>query len=189
MVSAVSFHTGAMKANLLGAAALVIGASALSSCAEQRVIPSSAPTPTYTPAPRPTPQQPAPPTAATWADLPATPGDWRWSMEGGQSVARFAGARLVLRCDPTSHTLRIERSEPGAPLSGATMLTLRTQTLTRALTAVPQAGVLVANVGARDPLLDAMAFSRGRFAVEGGNLPTLRVPSWTEVSRVVEDCR
>jgi hypothetical protein len=69
------------------------------------------------------------------------------------------------------------------------MLTVRTQTQTRALSAVPQAGALVASVSARDPLLDAMAFSRGRFAIEGGNLPPLRIPSWTEVSRVVEDCR
>jgi hypothetical protein len=34
-----------------------------------------------------------------------------------------------------------------------------------------------------------MAFSRGRFAIETAGLPTLYVPSWPEVSRVVEDCR
>lgn len=145
-----------------------------------------APRPSYQPAPRPA-YQPAPSTA--WADLPATPGDWRWSQEGGQSVARFASGRLVLRCDLATRSVRIERSEPGAPAAGSATLTLRTQTQTRALSAVPQAGALAASLGARDPLLDAMAFSRGRFAVEGGGMPALLVPSWTEVSRVIEDCR
>jgi hypothetical protein len=42
---------------------------------------------------------------------------------------------------------------------------------------------------ARDPLLDAIAFSRGRFAVAVPGEPTLYVPSWTEISRVIEDCR
>ena len=42
---------------------------------------------------------------------------------------------------------------------------------------------------ARDPLLDAMAFSKGRFALEVAGLPTLYVPSYPEVTRVIEDCR
>lgn len=40
-----------------------------------------------------------------------------------------------------------------------------------------------------DPLLDAMALSKGRFAVEVQGLPPLYLPSWAEVSRVIEDCR
>ena len=183
-MSAVSFHTRAMKANLLGATAVLIGAFALSACAE-RVIPPSAPATTPPPRAEPRPV----PTATAWADLPATPGDWRWSMQGGESVARFAGNRLVMRCEPGIHAIHIERSEPGGSPVAATPLIIRTQTMTRSLSAVPQAGVLVATLGARDPLLDAMAFSRGRFAVEASGLPQLRVPSWTEVSRVIEDCR
>ena len=46
-----------------------------------------------------------------------------------------------------------------------------------------------ASVPARDPLLDAMAFSRGRFAVEVSGGPTLVVPAYPEVTRVIEDCR
>jgi hypothetical protein len=183
-----------MKANLLGASALLLASFTLGACAEQRMIPAPntapapAPRPAYRPAPRPA-YQPAPPPATAWADLPATPGDWRWSQEGGQSVARFAGGRLTLRCDVATRSVRIERSEPGAVPSGPATLTLRTQTQSRALSAVPQAGALAVSLGARDPLLDAMAFSRGRFAVEGGGMPALRVPSWAEVSRVIEDCR
>jgi len=123
-----------------------------------------------------------------WADLPATPGDWRWTMESGQSVARFAGGRLALRCDPAARSVLIERNEAGAPMSGST-LTIRTQTLTRAFTASRQAGTLSVSLPSPDPLLDAMAFSRGRFAVEAPGVPALLIPSWTEVSRVIEDCR
>ena len=40
----------------------------------------------------------------------------------------------------------------------------------------------------RDALLDAMAFSRGRFIVEQAGAPTLVIPAWAEVPRVTEDC-
>ena len=58
------------------------------------------------------------------------------------------------------------------------------------LEATPQAvGTIGLSLDARDPLLDAMIFSRGRFAVEAGALPTLYLPSWPEMGKVVEDCR
>ena len=60
------------------------------------------------------------------------------------------------------------------------------------LSAQPQAGtvpMVVAALPARDPLLDAIAFSRGRFAVEVAGLQTLYLPSWPEITRVIEDCR
>jgi len=44
-------------------------------------------------------------------------------------------------------------------------------------------------LSARDPLLDAIAFSRGRFALEAAGLETLYLPAWPELSRVIEDCR
>mgnify|MGYP006891167444 CR=1 FL=1 len=43
-------------------------------------------------------------------------------------------------------------------------------------------------LNATDPLLDAMALTKGRFAVEVG-AAKLYLPSWAEVSRVIEDCR
>ncbi|WP_159983748.1 hypothetical protein [Novosphingobium sp. 18050] len=42
---------------------------------------------------------------------------------------------------------------------------------------------------ARDKVLDAMAFSRGRFAISAPGESTLYIPSWAEVARVIEDCR
>ncbi len=68
-------------------------------------------------------------------------------------------------------------------------MTIRTSAMTRALSADPGGNMLTTRLPANDPLLDAMAFSRGRFAVETAGLPVLIVPSWTEVSRVIEDCR
>jgi hypothetical protein len=44
-------------------------------------------------------------------------------------------------------------------------------------------------LGARDALVDAIGFSRGRFVVEGGGLAALVVPAWPEILRVAEDCR
>ena len=49
--------------------------------------------------------------------------------------------------------------------------------------------MLTAEIPAKDPLLDAMAFSRGRFAIMLDGQAPLIVPSWVEVTRVVEACR
>jgi hypothetical protein len=177
-----------MKANLLAAAVLVPAALFASSCADQRVIPSPPSTaPAGSSAPRPAPL-PVPAPTVAWQDVPATPGDWRWSLENGQSVARFAAGRLTLRCDPATRAIHVERSETAAP-STPVALTIRTQNQSRTFNAAVQAGALVVIIPARDTLLDAMAFTRGRFAVEAGGMPPLYVPSWTEVSRVIEDCR
>ena len=48
---------------------------------------------------------------------------------------------------------------------------------------------LAADLAPRDPLLDALGYSRGRFIVAGNGLPTLVVPAYAEVLRVAEDCR
>jgi hypothetical protein len=48
---------------------------------------------------------------------------------------------------------------------------------------------LVASHGARDPALDEIAFSRGRIAIEVNGLPTIYLPAWAELGKVIEDCR
>jgi hypothetical protein len=71
-------------------------------------------------------------------------------------------------------------------------MTIRTETVTRTLDSAPTVArntLLTASVAPADPLLDAMALSKGRFAVEVEGLPPLILPSWAEVSRVIEDCR
>ena len=71
-------------------------------------------------------------------------------------------------------------------------LAVATSSLRRPLMSDPArspAGWLVVVLSARDPLLDAIAFSRGRFALEAAGLETLYLPAWPELSRVIEDCR
>ena len=110
-------------------------------------------------------------------------------MEAGRSIARFAAGQLVLACDRAQRVVTLSRP---ATAPGPVIVTVQTSNLLRALTATPREGAnptVAVDIAASDPLLDAMAFSRGRFVVETAGLPTLVVPSWTEVSRVVEDCR
>ncbi|WP_141521501.1 hypothetical protein [Novosphingobium sp. PC22D] len=165
----------------------VLGAMALAaSCSDRRVIPAPAPTTPPPAAPRPLPTT-APP--VDWQDAPITPGDWTWGMVSGQSVARFANGLFAMRCNVSDRTVSLIRA--GAPAEEVPM-TVITEKSTRTLVARRQPSAsptIEARLGARDPLLDAMAFSRGRFAIASGGQPTLYVPSWPEVSRVIEDCR
>lgn len=174
-----------MKANRTLAILLT---SALAACSGPAIVPTPAPQPA--PAPRPAP--PAPPPVKDWRDAPATPGDWTWGMEGGRSTARFAGGQLALTCNRANGTVLLYRQ--GAPAGSAgSGLTIQTQTTTRSVagTAAMLGGTqgIAANLAANNSLLDAIAFSRGRFAVQAAGLPTLYVPSWPEISRVIEDCR
>ena len=185
-----------MKANrpLLTAVALsTVLAALLASCASPppppppRPIPR--PQPSYTPPPAPTPVRPAP----DWRDRPITPGDWRWSRIGGASSARFGeggnGALLEFRCDRAAGVVLLIRS--GA-MGGPTPMTVTTTSTARAVTGQPLAGsqpALVVALPVRDALLDAIVFSRGRFAVEARGLAPIYAPTWPEIARVVEDCR
>lgn len=108
--------------------------------------------------------------------LPLTPGDWRYLPTPTGSEARY-GNVLVLRCTRANRTVQIERTG-----SAGRSLTISTSSTSRAL---PVNGTLYAN----DKLLDAIAFSRGRFLVSGGAGPILAIPSWPEAARAVEDCR
>lgn len=160
----------------------------VSSCVNAPAPPPAAPRPAPTQAPAPVPPPPAP---TDWRDAPLTPGDWSYSQTGAGSVAAFgepgAGPLLFLRCTGGQVLLDRAGAAPG-PLP----MTLVTTSMTRPLNGVPVPGalpVLRASFAPRDPALDAMAYSRGRIAVEVNGLPTLIVPAWEEIDRVIEDCR
>jgi hypothetical protein len=127
-----------------------------------------------------------------WRDAPQTPGDWRWSLAGGSSRATFgpAGAPVaMLTCDQPSRTVLLARAGDAA---GAVPMTVRTTFSLRPLTSDATAskpGWIAARLAPRDPLLDGMAFSRGRFTLEVAGFAPLYLPSWPEISRVIEDCR
>ncbi len=182
-----------MKANRRTAPLFVLAVATLAtltaSCSE-RIIPP--PTPAPTPRPTSQPPQPSRPVAQDWRNAPITPGDWSWSQEGGQSVARFAGGLLVLRCDRAAGTITLLRAAPinqtTAPARSEPM-TVTTTSGNRTLSAAPAERALAVTLTPRDPLLDMMIFSRGRFVIETPGAAPLYVPSWPEVSRVTEDCR
>lgn len=152
--------------------------------------------PATTPPQAPPPAQPQPPRAvptprpvsgSDWRDWPLTPGDWRYQRTAQGSAATFGtpnAPRLTLSCDPRNHSVRLGR--PGSTAGG---WTIRTSSTVRNVTA--QAGAAGAELGlaANDGLLDAMAFSRGRFTVEQAGQPTLVIPAYAEIGRVIEDCR
>ena len=122
-------------------------------------------------------------------DAPATPGDWTYHDRIATFGLPGAQALLTLRCDSATGTVEMARA--GSAVAALQMRVL-SEFQDRALDAVPSRGdpaTIVARVPAHDPLLDAMAFSKGRFAVEVAGLPTLYAPSWAEVTRVIEDCR
>ena len=151
------------------------------------------PVPTYVPAPVPTPSPTATPLPSDWRDWPVTPGDWVYRQDARGSIAFYGlvgtDALLTLRCDKAAAQLYLSKRDGGG--TGAA-LTVRTSTALRTLAAQPTGGrqpYVAATLAPRDSLLDAMAFSRGRFIVEQAGQQPLVVPSWAEVGRVVEDCR
>ena len=155
--------------------------------------PPPAPSPVPTPSVRPTPAPLPPRPAADWRDRPITPGDWTWGIVAGKSSASFgppgAAPLLTLTCERAAGEVRLARSGSAAT---SVAMAITTTSGTRPLVSNPALGStssVVAALPARDPLLDAIAFSRGRFMVEVAGLPPLYLPSWPEVSRVIEDCR
>jgi hypothetical protein len=120
--------------------------------------------------------QVAPLTFELGKSLPLAPGQWSYVASATGGEARF-GSQLSLLCDKPTRTVTISR--PGVPVSA---LTIVTDVQSRAL--APNG-----RMSAYDPLLDAMAFSRGRFLVSGGSAAVLAIPSWPEAARAIEDCR
>lgn len=186
-----SFHTGRMKANPCKCTSLFRPLAFTALCVTLLAggcIPKPpAPSPV---APPPSVQRPAPtpsPMTSDWRDAPITPGDWRWSPATTGSTASFSGGQFVMRCDRARNAVVLFRSAPGTAASITVSIT--TTEGTRSLAANAVAGGLEIALPARDPLLDAIAFSRGRFAVQAAGTIPLYMPSWTEISRVVEDCR
>lgn len=154
------------------------------------------------PRPAPAPAPPSPPAVALpaapprqdWRDVALTPGTWTWRRAAsGASLAQFGvageGAVLALRCDLAGRAVIVSRA--GTSAAPGTM-TFTTSFGPFTIAATPGGGdppAIVARLAARDPRLDQLAFSRGRFLVEVAGQDRLVIPAWPEVSRVIEDCR
>lgn len=124
------------------------------------------------------------PLSNDWRDAAITPGTWTY---GPGPFASFGNGLLTLQCDAGRQAIVLTAG--GGAANGQVAVTLTTAATVRSVPGFTGPSGLVVTIPARDPLLDAMAFSRGRFAIASAGRPTLYVPSWTEVSRVIEDCR
>ncbi|WP_339822858.1 hypothetical protein [uncultured Parasphingorhabdus sp.] len=163
---------------------------ALASC-------STAP-PEPAPAPQPTkPVAAAPPVLTQpkgeWIDWPITPGSWVYRSDNRGSLALFGetgrDAVFIIRCDKSRRQLFLSRS--GSVGKGAKMV-LRTSAGLQSYPASNSGGTphyAAISVASGDIMMDRIAYSRGRFAVETTGLQSLAIPVWPEFSRVVEDCR
>jgi hypothetical protein len=162
-------------------AAIGMATALLTSCAS-RPVPPPAPVPAASrvQVPEIVIPIPEPPPFEDWRDRPLTPGDWTYAAVSGGTEARFGpegeAARLTVRCDTARRQIVLAREVAAAVLEVQT---------TFGLHVLPTATGLAPG----DPLLDEMAFSRGRFLVRTPGQSSLIVPAWAEVSRVVEDCR
>jgi hypothetical protein len=122
--------------------------------------------------------QDAPPAFEAARVSPATAGQWRYVATSGGSEARF-GTGFVLACNRVSRTVALKRGNGAIPKRAMTIVTDLN------LRRLPVNGV----VAISDPVLDAIAFTRGRFiVVEEGALP-LVIPASAEAARSIEDCR
>ena len=143
-----------------------------------------APSPVAAPAPVPVIVPPLPPVPADWRDKPYTPGTWTYA--GGSAAYGPAGAPplLTMRCDTARHLVTL--SVPGALAT----LTIRTSYAEKSWPATAGSdGRSAVSFAASEPVLDQIAFSRGRFSLSGPGLAEIDIPAWAEPSRVIEDCR
>ncbi|WP_421991055.1 hypothetical protein [Qipengyuania sp.] len=177
-----------------GALALTFTIAACVPAPESTPAPTGSPTPTPTPtATTPPPPPPAPPPSENWIDEPRTAGSWTYRTAVNGGLARFGDssgqAQFSIGCERDAGRILLTRAGQGPRQA---VMTIRTETAERTLPARPAGGgspQVVATLSATDPLLDAMALTRGRFAVEISGLSTLYLPPWAEVTRAIEACR
>ena len=123
----------------------------------------------------------------------ATPiaGSWSYAAAADGSEASFANAsgvpQLWVHCTRATRRVTISKAATAA----APFLNVWTSSLTRSVASSfnPATGRLTIDLANYDPLLDAMASSRGRLGFSVPAQPALVVPPWAEVARVIEDCR
>ena len=118
-------------------------------------------------------------------------GGWTFATTADGSEATFANSsklpQVAIRCVRSTRKIAILKVAP----SPSPSLWVWTSSDKKSLPASFDAttGRVVAELSAYDPLLDAIASSRGRIGFSTSGLAALVVPPWAEVARVIEDCR
>jgi len=134
--------------------------------------------------------QTAPSTSDLTYDQPIG-GTWTYAAtaQGGEATFTdaYAHPQLTIRC--TRATRRVSIAKPAS--AAAPFLWVWTSSQTKNVPATYDASTarVVADMAAFDPLLDAIASSRGRIGFSTSGTAALVVPPWSEVARVIEECR
>ena len=123
----------------------------------------------------------------------ATPaeGNWTYAATPEGSEASFTStsgsAQIFVHC--TRSTRRVSIAKPAS--LAAPMLNVWTSSLSRSVpsTFSPANARLTIELANYDPLLDAIATSRGRIGFSAGSESAIVIPAWAEVAHVIEDCR
>jgi hypothetical protein len=174
---------------------LAFAGFAVASCAAPRPVskPVAVPQP---PAVKPAPVQPTAPAPLVqptghWTDWPMAQGSWVYRRDNRGSIALYGApgkdALVTLRCDKGRGRIYLSRAG-----GVGTAMTVRTSSTSKIVSAQPTGGqppYLATEMLTNDPLLDAMAYSRGRIALEVPGLLNIAIPIWSEIGRVTEDCR
>ncbi len=132
------------------------------------------------------------PQNGAWIDWPITPGFWVYRQDDRGSIALFgvanADAVVTLRCDTDRQKLYLARA--GNAASGT--MTVRSSLSLKSFTAVPTGGnppYLAVEFAPNDKILDAISTTRGRIAIEMQGMQSIAIPIWSEVPKVIQDCR
>jgi hypothetical protein len=137
-----------------------------------------------------TPRVAGAPVASNLEYVMPVEGSWTYAAGSDGSQATFYNSarqpQLTIQC--TRSVRRIALLKPGAAAPSMWVWTSSQKKSLPATYDTASARVRV-DLPAFDPLLDAMAFSRGRIGFSTSGLAALVVPPWSEVGRVIEDCR
>jgi hypothetical protein len=111
----------------------------------------------------------AAPQVGSWTDWPITPGNWVYRQDDRGSIALFglAGrdALVTIRCDTSRGRIYVAASTGSSP------------------------AYIAAEIVPTDSILDAVAYTRGRIALEAAGQQAIAIPVWSELPRVIDDCR
>lgn len=129
--------------------------------------------------------------AGHWTDWPMEAGVWTYRRDERGSIALYGvvsnDALVMLRCDKARGRIFMSR----AASTGGSMM-VRASSTSKAIPTGPsgsQPPYVGSELAVNDALLDAMAFSRGRIALELVGTQNIAIPVWSEIGRVIEDCR
>ncbi len=129
-----------------------------------------------------------------WIDWAISPGSWVYRRDARGSIALFgtlgADALVTLRCDQARKRIYLTRADEAG--TGGGTITIRSSSAMKQFSASATGATppyIAAEIMPSDSILDAMAYTRGRIALEVSGQQSIAIPVWSELPRIVDDCR